>query len=366
MSANGQGQDQDQVIGKNGRADPQAGKTASQRGATRRSGKPPLEQVRDLLGGDAAGAAGDAGAGDTGAPGKAGASQGGAAGKAGGQAAQAGDQGAAAGDQGAAAGDQGAAAGDQGAAAGQDQGDQGAAAGDQAKAKPKTWKEAAERLGLEPDELYGLELNLAGDRGTMTLGQVKDLIQAHGAALPEISGLMASTKQAEAAAREQRETVNAEANVIRRDLIAVMGAMGNVPPQVLAEVRTLQAKRAERELRLTLDAVPEWRDPQVFRQDKAEIAEMLGRYGYSRAEFDAVDDSRLMLFLRDQVRARRAARDAIAKAGDSTADVNRNAQQPTGRGALSAGALNAARIAAARTGGRVAKTQAVAALLKGK
>lgn len=252
---------------------------------------------------------------------------------------------------------------DAGAAARQGDGDKAGAP-----AKPKTWKEAAERLGLEPDELYSLELDLAANKGKATLGQVKDFLQTHGLEAGEISELIGKSRTELEAATKAREESNAEANVIRRDLVGIIGAMGHVPPEVIAKVRQAQTRRLERELSLTLDAAPEWKDPKVFAQDKAEIAGILGKYGFSAKELDAVDDSRLLLFLRDTLQRRRAARAALDGKGESPDDVTRTAQGPSSRGITNhaARAGMSARIAAAKAGGRESKIAAISALLSRK
>ena len=246
--------------------------------------------------------------------------------------------------------------------------DSGAAGAGEAKAKPKTWKEAAERLGLDPEELYGLELELAANKGKATLGQLKDLLQTHGAELGPVSELIGTARKDSEAAREAREAAGAEANIIRRDLAGIIGAMGHVPPGVVQQVRQAQQKRLERELALTLDAAPEWRDPKVFTQDKAEISGILGKYGFSARELDAVDDSRLLLFLRDTLQRRRAAQSAIANAGETPGSVKHAASGPSSRGisqqATRGGMV--ARIAAAKAGGRESKISAVASLLSRK
>src|SRR3989304_795699 len=109
--------------------------------------------------------------------------------------------------------------------AGADGGDSGEAEGaGKGKVKPKTWKEAAERLGLDPEELYSLELELAANKGKATIRQIKDLLQQHGPELGELSSMMGSARKDQDAAAAAREIAVAEANTVRRDLVGIMGA----------------------------------------------------------------------------------------------------------------------------------------------
>jgi hypothetical protein len=272
------------------------------------------------------------------------------------------------GDQGKAKGGQGD-AGDQGKAkGGQDAGASGQGDQDKAKAPPKSWKEAGERLGLTPEQLYGLQIDLAGEKGQMTLGQVKDFLQQHGTEAADISALLGSARESDAKARETTEAITAEANQVRRDLVGVMATLKGVEPATLEAIRQAQERRGQKELALAIAAAPEWKDPRVFAADKQGISAMLSKYGFSSSELDLVDDSRLWLFLRDQLRARQAAARGLAKqGGESAAEANAR-PHPAARGSLtrSQAAQHQARANAARAGGRASKVAAVAALLTSK
>jgi hypothetical protein len=150
-----------------------------------------------------------------------------------------------------------------------------------------------------------------------------------------------------------------------------MAAMGTVPPAVAERVREIQQERLTRELSLALTAAPEWKDPAKFREDRAGMVDMLRPYGFTQAEINLIDDSRLMLYLRDNLNHTREAKrqmDATRNGkGESPDAPTRKNNGPTSGTATGGRGDTVSRLThAAKTGGRQAKINAVSALLKGK
>ena len=234
------------------------------------------------------------------------------------------------------------------------------------KAAPKSVKELAERLGMDVEAVYGLSLDLAGEKGAVSLGQIKDYLQEYGLAPVEISAELARRKGDADAADAMREQTAAEQLAMRRELVGLMGAMGKVPRELAQRVEGLQRDRLMREMTLTLDAAPEWKNPERFEADRNEMVDILRPYGFTRVEVNQIDDSRLMLFMRDQVkRARqvRALRESAGKDkdGESESAPSKANQRPGARGQAPTQAQRIVR--SGREGDKTAKVSAVSALL---
>lgn len=168
---------------------------------------------------------------------------------------------------------------------------------DPAPAPPASLSEAAERLGMEPSELYKLKLT-TGDGETVSLGEIKDAWQ-------------------DRAARE-RETAQRATELDTREAAVLAdqrlwGELGDQLGQTLsAETRTqLQERLAERdrvERRKTLEAMPELADPARFDAFRDRVAGELEGYGYKPHEI-VVGDHRHLVILRDLIRMK----DRLAK-----------------------------------------------------
>lgn len=240
-------------------------------------------------------------------------------------------------------------------------------------AVPKTVKELAERLGVDPADCYQIALELAGDKGQVTLGQIKDYLQEYGTAPIEINGELVRRRTAADEAEEARERTSAEQIAIRRELVGLIGAMGQVPREVAERVERLQRSRLEREMALTLEGAPEWKDPSRFESDRREMVDILRPYGFTKTEVLQIDDSRLMMFMRDQVaRARRVRnlREGSAKnngAGEGEASpAGKSNQEPSARrsSSASAAARTSAIVRQGKAGNKVDKINAISALIR--
>jgi len=215
-----------------------------------------------------------------------------------------------------------------------------------------TLKALAERLDVKPADLYELEIPM-GDRGAVTLGELKDAFKQYG-----------PVKEAETKLNEQREEFERAQMVTRAELNALM----QVIPAPMREgfIREAQARNSawQREQETAIvEAIPDWKDTAKRAADRAEIVRAGAEYGFSEAEITYTSDARTLRMLRDfaKLRAENAAAKSIdAKRKNGAADVSsRNRKNQGGRRAL-AEALRRAKIPGATQQTKVA---AVSALL---
>ncbi len=177
--------------------------------------------------------------------------------------------------------------------------------GRQEQAKPTTFEELAEGSGLSVEELFKLELNLGGDEDNVaTIGQLKD-------ALKDERTLELRTLEFEdSVAKREAEFVQA-----RADLVALVEML---PKEHLSE-KFLQHVGQQREAEIkkqkayTLDAISEWKDPNVENSDREAMTENLARYGFPKEYLETVLDHRMVKFIRDATRQQQRVNAMLAK-----------------------------------------------------
>ena len=150
-------------------------------------------------------------------------------------------------------------------------------------------KSVAERLGVDPGELYGaLKVKLA-DGEELSVGDLKDRLKPQA----EIETL----KQNLTKARGEWE-----ASKIRqsRELQAILSAIPQqaVSPQLLELHQSQRAERLSREREALLRAIPEWADTGVITAERKQLSDYLAETGWPEGTVDAIEDHRLFVTLR--------------------------------------------------------------------
>lgn len=222
-----------------------------------------------------------------------------------------------------------------------------------------TLAEAAEKLGLEVKELYGLEVTLQ-DGVKATLGELKDAYQESGVIdRQEIE----EERTQILLERQQKEN---DVLVAQQELANIVGLLGDqVNPQIVERARAARADYIRGEREKLLQVLPQWRDPEVLTHDRQKIGELLTSRGFSEAEIANVSDHRLLKLAKDFADIT----DRVRKAEDS---LTTNRERATGRGPAapinekrSAAAKRAHKLKQAKEGGEQAKVAAVKDLLQG-
>lgn len=150
-------------------------------------------------------------------------------------------------------------------------------------------KSVAERLGVDPGELYGaLKVKLA-DGEELSVGDLKDRLKPQA----EIEALKANLTKARG---------EFEADQIRqqRELNAILSAIPHqsVNPQLFELHQSQRAERLSREREALLRAIPEWADTGVITAERKQLGDYLSEYGYPEGTLDQVEDHRLFVILR--------------------------------------------------------------------
>lgn len=157
-------------------------------------------------------------------------------------------------------------------------------------AKPKKFNELAERLGVEIDELYGLEIANAADGSPVTVQTLKD----HHSKRSEFS--VAQLQWEEARTRQQSELVRGNAEI--RELLSAI-PRDKLDPKILETVRAKVAENAKRERARTLELIPDWRDEGTMTKELEGMSEFLKGYGFPPDYLKTVFDHRAILMMRD-------------------------------------------------------------------
>ena len=147
----------------------------------------------------------------------------------------------------------------------------------------------AEAAGMSVDELYRVELPLGDERGTTTLGAIKDKFREV-LRVDQLHGEMESQR------------VEFENSMIRArgELNQVIQMLGpNVTPELVQMAQQQTRDHAASERELLSDIKPEWRDDKKFQQAQTEILEAVSDYGFGRGDLDLVVDHRLVKLLHD-------------------------------------------------------------------
>lgn len=215
-------------------------------------------------------------------------------------------------------------------------------------AKPKTFSEAAEALGMEPKDLYALTLN-TGDGEEVKIGDLKDAYQNRQAAERETAE--------RAAALDERETALFQ----EQRLFAELGddLAKHISPQKRQEMLTHLQEREARERQRLMQMMPELQDQATFEQFRDDVVGTLGKYGYKPHEI-VVSDHRHLLVVRDLIRANKRIKSLLQLPKEGSKPPK--ASPPQGRGA---GSQNRRGSKPSRPARGSEQVEAVSALIKG-
>ncbi len=151
----------------------------------------------------------------------------------------------------------------------------------------------AEKLGIEPAEVYQIEIPLGQDREPITIGQFKDHVQD----LLNVDDARDAleTRQAEheaAVLRDQQET------------LAIINALGeNLTPQLRQLASEQYQTHISQQRALMLSMVPEWSDAQRYAADRSDIFDTLtAQYPVSETQLSAQQEAVTVLMMRDLAR----------------------------------------------------------------
>ena len=224
--------------------------------------------------------------------------------------------------------------------------------------EPITVKTLAEKLGVEPADLYDeLEIPIA-DGERVTLGQLKDWGKQYGEPVK-------LKQQVEDQKAEYERSVLAT----RAHLNAMMSVASTPQERELVQ-RMVQAGAAHQEgytkeqETMVLEAIPEWQDADNRSKDRDAIIAIGAQYGFSEPEMTHTQDARTLKMLRDFTRLQQRVKDMESMSKRAPGKPN----QPNGKGVRTTAKqkrLAAALSRASQTGDPNDKRQAVQMLIAG-
>lgn len=173
----------------------------------------------------------------------------------------------------------------------------------------------AEKLGKKPEDLYALTVALS-DGKPMKIGELKDIAQK--ATDLESANLELETRRQEQDAKFTR--MHGEL----RELVAALpkSALSN---EALAKAAQRYEAKVEGARKAVDGAIPEWKDVDKRKAERAGIAEFLSDYGYDADYLDQILDPRSMRLVRDAWALSKRVKDALSKVKRVTP-----AKQPAG------------------------------------
>lgn len=183
-----------------------------------------------------------------------------------------------------------------------------------------TVKDIAEKLGVDPADLYdGLEIPL-GDGERVTLGEWKDRVKALQAVDVERDQVETQRQQYERDVARTRAELNQIVQMIPEQ----------AREQLLARARQNQAQYEKEQWEAVVTAIPKWKEsPESFAADRASIVKIGAEYGFSEPEITYTQDARAVRLLHDFLRLRERIEKQNVSAKQTAAQINRSAKGKT-------------------------------------
>ena len=219
--------------------------------------------------------------------------------------------------------------------------------------EPGTLRALAEKLGVDPADLYKIKIPLGGTADdALTLGELKDIAKGR-------NDIEASKLAFDEAVATTRSQVAKD----REDLTRLIGMLpkGVLTPEMVNRARAAGEEWQQQQGALLNDLVPEWRDEKVYREERAGMVTFAGKYGFEAHEIEQLADARLLAFVRTMMKREVRVAEVLARLKSSGAPSRGFKQNETARSRVAEGV----RHAAASTGTRADKIGAIESILKG-
>lgn len=188
---------------------------------------------------------------------------------------------------------------------------------------PVTVKELAQKLDLDPADLYNeLEIPL-GDDESITLGEYKDRVK-------ELRNLDGERGQV----TELRNEYEKSLLQTRTELSAILQV---IPPEMRDQVLEVAKERSstytQEQSQAVLESIPAWKDADKLAEDRAGLVNMGAEYGFSEQEITYTQDARTLRMLHDYLRLRERVNNMEAATKRETGKPGRPGKNPRQSGA---------------------------------
>lgn len=209
----------------------------------------------------------------------------------------------------------------------------------------------AEKLGVEAEDVYNIEVPIA-DGETATISELKD-------AYKDVEAINTERETLE----HTRVTQQNEQLAARDQITKLVSLLGDqVPDELWQAVEDIQGQEVAKAGESMLAAIPDWKEPAAVKADMTAMGEHLKSYGFTAADLGRVMDSRLMVYIRDNMRKEKLAKEAKAKLAAS----KKPAKHLKGKKPDTAKTAAHARLhKAAKAGNKDAQTELAANLISG-
>ena len=193
--------------------------------------------------------------------------------------------------------------GDDGDDAGGDDGDDDGESGSESNKTPERLTDLAETLKVKPEDLYKLQVAMS-DGSTKTIGELKDLGQKG-------TDFDAANLELETRRQEQEAKFTAMHGELA-ELFASLPEAARKTEAMEKAAQRWQAKveQAQKDIDSSFES---WKDPEVKKADRDQMAEFLRGYGFEADYLDKVLDPRTVKFIRDATRLHKRVTDALSK-----------------------------------------------------
>jgi hypothetical protein len=189
---------------------------------------------------------------------------------------------------------------------------------------PETMEQLTRRLGLKPEQVYGVKIPLADGAEALTIGQMKDRV----AELVDLE--TRETKFELRRVKEEGEMLRAQAEI--RDLLAMV-PKEHIKPEMVEKIRKRHDENMNRERQMTLEHIPEWQDEKKRVEDIQGMSEFMSDYGFDKTFLGTVSDHRAIKFIRDMYLRDRRIKAALAKVTTPNTKGQRPSNKPA-KGAI--------------------------------
>lgn len=189
------------------------------------------------------------------------------------------------------------------------------------KGKPKALKDLADGLGVALEDLYSVEVPL-GDGKSMTLGDLKHAAQKQ-------DDLSVRELQLE----ERRAQLEAEITQERADLESLVKLLDPkaITPKFVEEVKQRASDEAKREMKATLELIPEWQNADLREKELAGMVDYLKGFGIPPTFLSAMPNHKLFRLVRDAWQRKARVDAALAKVTPVKRETTAGKSRPNGK-----------------------------------
>lgn len=184
---------------------------------------------------------------------------------------------------------------------------------------PETMEQLTKRLGLKPEQVYGVKIPLADGAEPLTIGQLKDRVG-------ELVDLeMRETQFEQRRMKSEGETLRVQAEV--REILAMV-PKEHIRPEMVEKIRKRHDAHMQREREMTLEHIPEWQDDKKRNEEIQGMSGFMSEYGFDEGFIGTVSDHRALKFIRDMYLRDKRIKTALAKVTTPTARGQRPSNKP--------------------------------------